>query len=230
MNWIALLMQFVELMRSADMRGFGLKRIFDLGAIILTVPLWVPVLIFVALLVRLKLGAPVLFRQRRPGFHEEIFELVKFRTMRDDRDVQGILLPDEVRLTPLGRWLRSTSLDELPELINVLRGKMSLVGPRPLLVEYLGRYTSAQTRRHDVLPGLTGWCQINGRNALTWEQKFLFDVWYVEHRSFWLDVKILFLTVGQVLGRRGISAQSHATMPEFRAAITAETHEDAGTA
>jgi lipopolysaccharide/colanic/teichoic acid biosynthesis glycosyltransferase len=150
--------------------------------------------------------------------------------MRDDRDVQGILLPDEVRLTPLGRWLRSTSLDELPELINVLRGKMSLVGPRPLLVEYLGRYTSAQTRRHDVLPGLTGWCQINGRNALTWEQKFLFDVWYVEHRSFWLDVKILFLTVGQVLGRRGISAQSHATMPEFRAAITAETHEDAGTA
>jgi lipopolysaccharide/colanic/teichoic acid biosynthesis glycosyltransferase len=198
------------------MRSLALKRTFDLVTVILTVPLWLTVLAVIASLVRVKLGAPVLFRQKRPGYRMEIFELIKFRTMRDDRDAQGRLLPDEARLTPLGRWLRSTSLDELPELINVLRGKMSLVGPRPLLVEYLGRYTSEQLRRHEVPPGLTGWCQVNGRNALTWEQKFSLDVWYVEHRSFWFDVKILFLTVGQVLARRGISALDHATMPEFK--------------
>jgi len=198
------------------MRSLALKRTFDLAAVILTVPLWVPVLIVIALLVRLKLGAPILFRQKRPGHRGEIFELIKFRTMTDRRDAAGRLLPDAERLTPFGRWLRSTSLDELSELINVLRGEMSLVGPRPLLVEYLGRYTSEQLRRHEVPPGLTGWCQVNGRNALTWEQKFALDVWYVEHHSFWLDLKILLLTVRQVFARRGISALDHSTMPEFR--------------
>ena len=216
--------------RVADMRSLALKRTFDLVAVILTTPLWLPVLVIVALLVRLKLGVPVLFRQKRPGHRGEIFELIKFRTMIDRRDAAGRLLPDETRLTPFGRWLRSTSLDELPELINVLRGEMSLVGPRPLLVEYLGRYTLEQTRRHEVLPGLTGWCQINGRNALTWEQKFALDVWYVEHRSLWLDVKILFLTVGQVFVRHGISAQDHATMPEFKPANSAEIHQNNETA
>jgi lipopolysaccharide/colanic/teichoic acid biosynthesis glycosyltransferase len=203
-------------MRVADMRDLRLKRIFDLAAVILTLPLWLPVFIVIALLVRLKLGVPVLFHQKRPGYRTEIFELIKFRTMRDNRDTQGRLLPDEARLTPFGRWLRATSLDELPELINVLCGEMSLVGPRPLLVEYLGRYTPEQTRRHGVLPGLTGWCQINGRNALTWEQKFALDVWYVEHRNLWLDLKILLLTLGQVIARHGISAKDHATMPEFK--------------
>ncbi len=217
-------------MRTDDMHGLWLKRIFDLGLVILTVPVWVPVLFVVGLVVRLKLGPPILFRQRRPGYHGKVFELIKFRTMRDDRDIMGILAPDEVRLTPFGRWLRSTSLDELPELINVLCGKMSLVGPRPLLVEYLGRYDLEQSRRHDVLPGLTGWCQINGRNSLTWEQKFALDVWYVDHRGFWLDVKILLLTFGQVFLRRGISSHKHATMPEFKPANPAEIHKDNETA
>jgi lipopolysaccharide/colanic/teichoic acid biosynthesis glycosyltransferase len=187
-------------------------------------------LVIIALLVRLKLGVPVLFRQKRPGYRTKIFELIKFRTMRDDCDARGHWLPDEMRLTPFGAWLRSTSLDELPELINVLRGEMSLVGPRPLLVEYLGRYTSEQTRRHEVLPGLTGWCQINGRNALTWEQKFALDVWYVEHRSIGLDMKILFRTVGQVFARHGISAQNHATMPEFKPANSTGIHQNSESA
>jgi lipopolysaccharide/colanic/teichoic acid biosynthesis glycosyltransferase len=192
------------------------KRSFDLLAVILTAPLWLPVLGVVALLVRWKLGSSVFFRQRRPGLRGKIFELIKFRTMTDARDATGQLLPDAVRLTPFGRWLRATSLDELPELFNVLRGEMSLVGPRPLLVEYLPRYNARQARRHEVRPGLTGLVQINGRNGLSWEQKFEYDVWYVEHRSWWLDLSILFRTGWQVITRRGISAPGDATMPEFR--------------
>jgi lipopolysaccharide/colanic/teichoic acid biosynthesis glycosyltransferase len=195
-----------------------LKRAFDLAAVILTAAVWLPVLGVMALLVRWKLGRPVFFRQRRPGFRGRIFDLIKFRTMTDARDGAGRLLPDAVRLTPFGRWLRATSLDELPELFNVLRGEMSLVGPRPLLVEYLPRYSARQARRHEVRPGLTGLVQIKGRNALSWEQKFEYDVWYVEHRSWWLDLSILLRTVWQVVTRRGISAPGDATMPEFRPA------------
>jgi lipopolysaccharide/colanic/teichoic acid biosynthesis glycosyltransferase len=193
-----------------------LKRFFDLLAVLLTAPLWLPVLAVVAALVRWKLGPPVFFRQTRPGYHERIFALIKFRTMTDARDAAGQLLSDAARLTSFGQWLRATSLDELPELLNVLRGEMSLVGPRPLLVEYLPRYLPEQRRRHDMLPGLTGWCQVNGRNALSWEQKFALDIWYVDHETLWLDLKILFMTVGQVLFRKGISASDHATMPEFK--------------
>jgi sugar transferase EpsL len=192
-----------------------LKRTFDLLAVLLSAPAWVPVLLAIALLVRIKLGSPVFFRQKRPGLHGRIFEMIKFRTMTDARDPSGQLLPDAVRLTPFGRFLRSTSLDELPELFNVLRGDMSLVGPRPLLIQYLDRYTPRQARRHEVRPGITGLVQVKGRNALTWDEKFEWDVRYVETRSFWLDIKILFLTVKAVLFRTGISAQGDATMPEF---------------
>jgi len=194
----------------------GAKRAFDLAVVILTAPLWLPLLAVLAVLVRVKLGSPVLFRQKRPGHRERIFEMTKFRTMTDARDAAGQLLPDAERLTPFGRLLRSTSLDELPELLNVLKGEMSLVGPRPLLVQYLPRYSSEQRRRHEVPPGLTGWAQINGRNAIAWEQKFALDVWYVDHRSLWLDLRILFLTVWKVVNRSGISAAGDATMPEFR--------------
>jgi lipopolysaccharide/colanic/teichoic acid biosynthesis glycosyltransferase len=165
--------------------------------------------------VRVALGTPVLFRQVRPGRHGRLFKLAKFRTMTDERDASGGLLPDASRLTPFGRWLRATSLDELPSLWNVLKGDMSLVGPRPLLVEYLPLYSSEQARRHDVRPGITGWAQVNGRNALTWEQKFELDVWYVDHRSFWLDLRILLMTVRKVFVREGISARGEATMPRF---------------
>jgi len=192
------------------------KRLFDLVIVLLAAPFWIPVLAVLALLVRLKLGSPVLFRQDRPGRGGRIFQLVKFRTMTDARDSSGELLPDHVRLTPFGRWLRSTSLDELPELWNVLVGEMSLVGPRPLLVRYLARYSPEQRRRHDVPPGITGWAQINGRNAISWEQKFALDVWYVDNRSLLLDVRILFLTVTQVFRRQGISAAGEATMSEFK--------------
>ena len=194
-----------------------LKRAFDLTAVIATAPVWVPLLGMVALLVRLRLGAPVFFRQPRPGWRGEIFELVKFRTMRDALDAAGRLIPDAERLTPFGRWLRATSLDELPALWNVLRGEMSLVGPRPLLIDYLPRYSPRQARRHDVRPGITGLAQVHGRNALTWEQKFEWDVRYVETRSFLLDLKILVLTISLVLLREGISARGDATMPEFQA-------------
>ena len=197
------------------MGGMWLKRGFDISAVTLSAPLWLPLMLILALLVRLKLGSPVFFRQKRPGYQEAIFELIKFRTMTDDRDINGNLLPDAVRLTPFGRWLRSTSLDELPELLNVLKGEMSLVGPRPLLVKYLSRYNPQQRRRHDVRPGLTGWVQVKGRNALNWEQKFEFDIWYVDHQSFWLDLQILFRTVWQVASRQGISSPGDATMPEF---------------
>lgn len=193
-----------------------LKRAFDLLAVLLTAPLWLPVLAVIGLLVRLKLGSPVFFRQRRPGWHGEIFELIKFRTMTDQRGADGQLLPDAQRLPPFGRWLRSTSLDELPELLNILRGDMSLVGPRPLLVQYLERYSPRQARRHEVRPGLTGLVQVKGRNALSWEDKFEWDVRYVETQSFWLDLQILVLTLKTVLFREGISAAGDATMPEFK--------------
>lgn len=191
------------------------KRAFDLFLVLLTAPIWFPVIAVIAVLVRWKLGSPVFFRQRRPGRGGAIFEMVKFRTMTDARDAAGQLLPDAVRLTPFGRWLRATSLDELPELWNVLRGDMSLVGPRPLLVQYLERYSPRQARRHEVRPGLTGLAQVMGRNALSWDEKFEWDVRYVEQRSFWLDLKILALTVKAVLFRHGISAAGDATMPEF---------------
>ncbi len=198
------------------MSGFFIKRVFDLVAVVLTAPLWLPLLAALALLVRIRLGSPVFFRQKRPGHREAIFELIKFRTMTDARDATGRLRPDASRLTPFGLWLRSTSLDELPELINVLKGEMSLVGPRPLLVQYLPRYSPEHRRRHEVSPGLTGWAQVNGRNALTWEEKFAFDVWYVDHHSFGLDLRILFRTLWQVVTRKGISAPGDATMPEFQ--------------
>jgi sugar transferase EpsL len=196
------------------------KRSFDLLAVILTAPLWIPILAVVALLVRFKLGSPVFFRQKRPGLNGAIFMMVKFRSMLDARDASGRLLPDAERLTPFGKFLRSASLDELPELWNVLRGDMSLVGPRPLLVQYLDRYSPRQARRHDVRPGITGLAQVMGRNAISWEEKFEWDVRYVETQSLGLDLKILFLTVKTVFFRTGISAHGDATMPEFKAPST----------
>ena len=175
-----------------------------------------PVLLVTAVLVRTRLGSPVIFCQPRPGRDEKVFNLYKFRSMTDERDENGQLLPDEVRLTKFGRLLRSTSLDELPELWNILRGDMSIVGPRPLLVRYLPLYNEEQKHRHDVRPGLTGWAQANGRNAISWEEKFRLDVWYVEHLSFWVDVKTIFLTVKNVLRREGISSGTAATMEEFK--------------
>ncbi len=193
-----------------------LKRLFDLLVVISAALFWLPVLAVVAILVRIKLGAPVFFRQKRPGKGGVIFEMVKFRTMTDARDTEGKLLPDAVRLTAVGRFLRSTSLDELPELLNVLRGEMSLVGPRPLLVQYLSRYSPRQMRRHEVRPGITGLAQVKGRNALSWEEKFEWDVRYVETQSMWQDITILALTVKTVFVREGITAKGDATMPEFR--------------
>jgi len=174
-----------------------------------------PVFLVLGVLVRVKLGSLVLFRQIRPGLHGKPFLLLKFRTMTDARDDDGNLLPDSERLTRFGRFLRKTSLDELPELWNVLKGDMSLVGPRPLLMQYLDRYTPEQARRHEVKPGMTGWAQVNGRNALTWEEKFKLDVWYVDHQSFWLDMKIIAMTVWKVLRREGISQTGQATAEEF---------------
>ncbi len=191
------------------------KRLFDLLAAGLGLLILSPVLLLVAVLVRIFLGAPVLFRQQRPGLGGRPFYIYKFRTMTDARGPDGALLPDAQRLTRLGRFLRATSLDELPELLNILRGEMSLVGPRPLLMQYLARYTPEQARRHDVLPGLTGWAQVNGRNALTWEDKFRLDVWYVDNWSFWLDIKIILLTIWKVLKREGISQPGHVTAEEF---------------
>lgn len=174
-----------------------------------------PVLAGAAVAVRATMGSPVLFRQKRPGRGERVFEIVKFRTMREAHDAQGRPLSDAERLTPVGRWMRATSVDELPQLWNVLRGDLSLVGPRPLLVQYLPRYSEEQRRRHDVMPGITGWAQIHGRNAISWEEKFALDVWYVEHWSLGLDARILLETVGRVLKRDGVSSDGHATMPEF---------------
>ena len=168
------------------------------------------------------MGMPVILRQRRPGFEGRPFTLYKFRTMSHARDTAGQLLPDDDRLTPLGRFLRRTSLDELPELVNVLQGDMSLVGPRPLLPQYLDRYTPEQARRHEVRPGITGWAQVNGRNTLTWEEKFALDVWYVDHQSLALDLRIIWMTLTQAMSGRGVSAEGHATMPEFMGSATHE--------
>jgi Sugar transferases involved in lipopolysaccharide synthesis len=191
------------------------KRVFDLLLVLAAAPLWLPALLVLAVVVRLRLGRPVYFVQVRPGLHGQPFRLRKFRTMTDARDASGVLLPDRDRLTSFGRWLRATSLDELPELWNVLRGEMSLVGPRPLLTEYLPLYDATQRRRHEVRPGITGWAQVNGRNAITWEEKFRLDVWYVDHRSLWLDARILWITLDRVFRRHGVSAEGEATMSRF---------------
>lgn len=192
-----------------------LKRLFDSFIVLVSAPLTLPLAAVVALLVRIYLGAPVLFVQRRPGLRGAPFNVIKFRTMTDATGPDGNLFPDAVRLTPFGRFLRSTSLDELPELWNILKGDMSLVGPRPLLMEYLPLYSKEQSRRHDVRPGLTGWAQVNGRNALTWDDKFRYDVWYVDNQSFWLDLRIIGMTVLAVLSRKGINADGEATVGRF---------------
>ena len=192
------------------------KRMLDLFLSLSALLFLSPLLVVLALLVRVKLGAPIFFYQTRPGWHGRPFTIVKFRTMTEAHAADGHLLPDAERLTKLGRFLRSASLDELPEMINVLKGEMSLVGPRPLLMQYLERYTLEQARRHEVRPGLTGWAQLNGRNAITWEQKFELDVWYVDHVSFRLDVKILALTVWKIVLREGINEPGQATAKEFR--------------
>ncbi|MDX9834266.1 MAG: sugar transferase [Desulfobulbus sp.] len=192
-----------------------MKRVGDILFACVACSLFWPLLILIAWAIYRRFGSPVFFRQVRPGLHGQPFEIIKFRTMRDAIDAQGNPLPDVERMTPFGSFLRATSLDELPELLNVLRGEMSLVGPRPLLMEYLPLYSAEQARRHAVRPGVTGWAQVNGRNALSWEEKFRMDVWYVDNQSFWLDLKILFLTVAKVLTREGICATGEATMPRF---------------
>ena len=191
------------------------KRILDIIISFSAIVILSPVLLVLAILVRVKLGSPVIFRQQRPGLNGKIFGLMKFRTMTDERDENGELLPDEVRLTSFGKKLRSTSLDELPEFFNILKGEMSFVGPRPLLVQYLPLYNEEQAHRHDVLPGLTGWAQVNGRNAISWEKKFEYDVWYTRNISFLLDLKIVFMTVAAVIKRDGISSGTAATMEFF---------------
>ena len=192
-----------------------MKRLFDSIVALTALLILLPVIILVAVLIRFKLGSPILFTQDRPGLHGKVFKILKFRTMLDGKDKYGNLLPDDKRMTPFGAFLRSTSLDELPGLFNVLKGDMSLVGPRPLLVEYLPLYSKEQSQRHNVRPGITGWAQVNGRNAISWEEKFKFDVWYVDNKSFSLDMKILFLTLKKVFIREGISADSEATMSLF---------------
>lgn len=191
------------------------KRVFDVSITLVTAPFWGLLFAVVALAIRLLDGPHILFRQTRPGHRGKPFDLLKFRTMADERDASGELLPDGDRITRVGGFLRKTSLDELPELLNVLRGDMSLVGPRPLLMEYLDRYTPEQRRRHEVPPGITGWAQVSGRNALTWDEKFTLDLWYVDNHSLLVDLKILGKTIGQVVSRKGISAEGHATMPKF---------------
>ena len=193
-----------------------IKRVFDIIASAIALIMLSPVIFFIALLIRRNLGSPVLFRQTRPGLHGKPFEMVKFRTMIDAEDKSGNPLPDKMRLTQFGKFLRASSLDELPELWAVLKGEMSLVGPRPLLMEYLPLYSEEQMRRHDVLPGITGWAQVKGRNALSWEKKFMLDVWYVNNHSLWLDIKILFMTVKKVLVGDGIAAEGHVNAKKFR--------------
>ena len=192
-----------------------IKRFFDIFSSLIAIIILSPVLIVTAILVRTKLGSPVLFKQERPGKDEKIFTLMKFRTMTDERDENGELLPDEVRLTKFGKFLRSTSIDELPELFNILKGDMSVIGPRPLLVRYLPRYNEHQHRRHEVRPGLSGWAQVNGRNTVSWEDKFNMDVEYVDNYSLVMDIRILFMTVLNVLKHEGISSETSATMEEF---------------
>jgi sugar transferase EpsL len=200
----------------------SMKRLFDIVVSALLLVLLAPVMAIVAVLVRRRLGSPVLFRQVRPGKDARPFQMLKFRTMLDTRDADGTVLPDGERLTRFGRFLRSTSLDELPELWNVLKGEMSLVGPRPLLMEYLPHYSAEQARRHEVRPGITGWAQVNGRNALSWEEKFKLDVWYVDNRSFGLDARIMGRTILSVLNRSGITAEGQPTMPRFSSSFEPE--------
>jgi sugar transferase EpsL len=191
------------------------KRIFDVVVALLTLILFSPLLIILSIVVLVKHGSPVVFRQTRPGLKGKPFKMIKFRTMTNQKDANGDLLPDDQRLTKFGKLLRSTSLDELPELINVLKGDMSLVGPRPLLMAYLERYTPEQSRRHEVRPGITGWAQVNGRNNVAWEERFKLDVWYVDNHNLMLDIKILWLTVKKVIKRADVSQDGHATMTEF---------------
>ena len=203
------------------------KRCIDivvagLGLIVLS-----PILVVITVVIWIQMGWPIMFHQMRPGLNGQVFRMYKFRTMSNKRDEEGNLLPDEQRLTSLGKFLRKTSLDELPELFNVLKGDMSLVGPRPLLMQYLERYTPEQARRHEVKPGITGWAQINGRNAISWEEKFTLDVWYVDNCSLWLDIKILAITIWKVFRREGISAEGEATMPEFMGICRQEVYNEA---
>jgi lipopolysaccharide/colanic/teichoic acid biosynthesis glycosyltransferase len=193
-----------------------MKRFFDIIVALSALIVLSPVMIIVAVLIRLKLGSPVLFTQARPGLNGTIFKMMKFRSMLDAKDQKGNVLPDDMRMTKFGAFIRSTSLDELPGLLNVLKGDMSLVGPRPLLVQYLPLYSKEQARRHNVRPGITGWAQVNGRNAIGWDEKFSLDVWYVDNQSFWLDIKILMLTVKKVFVREGINAEGHVTIEPFK--------------
>ena len=192
-----------------------IKRVVDLVIATIALVVLSPAMLMTAIIVRIRLRSPILFSQIRPGYRGRPFRMYKFRTMLDSRDASGKPLPDEQRMTPLGEFLRSSSLDELPELWNVIRGDMSLVGPRPLMMAYLDRYSPEQARRHDVKPGLTGWAQINGRNSISWDEKFRLDVWYVDNQSLMLDIRILWMTLWAVLFRQGVSAEGHATMPEF---------------
>ena len=191
------------------------KPLFDKIFSLILIIMFFPIILVVSMLIYLKMGKPIFFRQKRPGFNEKIFEIYKFRTMTNDKDANGNLLPDEQRLQGLGKFIRSTSLDELPQLFNVLKGDMSFVGPRPLLVEYLPLYDEKQKKRHNVKPGITGWAQVNGRNAISWREKFEYDVWYVENLSFLLDMKIFYLTILKVLKRDGINQQGNVTMEKF---------------
>ena len=191
------------------------KSIFDKTLALFLIILFLPIYIVVSLLIFFKMGRPILFRQKRPGYKEKIFGIYKFRTMTNEKDKFGNLLPDDKRLVGIGKFIRSTSLDELPQLFNVLKGEMSFVGPRPLLEEYLPLYNEKQKRRHDVKPGITGWAQVNGRNAISWEQKFDYDVWYVDNQSFWLDIKILWMTFLKVVKRSDISSSTSSTMEKF---------------
>ena len=203
-----------------------MKRSFDIIVSLLTLVILLPIIGVTALLIRSKIGSPVLFKQQRPGFNEKPFYVYKFRSMTDERDEQGELLQDDVRLTSFGKVVRKLSLDELPQLLNVLKGDMSFVGPRPLLMEYLPLYNKRQARRHDARPGITGWAQVNGRNAISWEEKFELDVWYVENWSFWLDIKILFMTVLKVFKSEGISQDGQATMTKFKGNIVSSGEGD----
>ncbi|KAB7707376.1 sugar transferase [Bacillus aerolatus] len=207
------------------MKVFNIKRFFDFICSLIGLMALSPVILITVLLIRLKLGSPIVFKQQRPGLHGKPFFVYKFRTMTDERDKNGDLMPDHIRLTPFGQLLRKLSLDELPQLFNVLKGDISLVGPRPLLMEYLDLYTREQARRHEVRPGITGWAQVNGRNAISWEDKFKLDVWYVDNRSFWLDIKILFLTVLKVFKSEGISQTGHVTIEKFKGSKGVERNE-----
>ena len=196
-----------------------MKRLFDLISSFIGLLFLLPVIVLIVLLVRLKIGSPIFFKQARPGLNGNLFNMYKLRSMTSECDKDGNLLSDEVRLTKFGKFLRSTSLDELPGLWNVLKGDMSLVGPRPLLVEYLPLYSEKQSRRHEVRPGITGWAQVNGRNAISWDEKFDLDVWYVDNQSIWLDIKILWMTVKKVIVRDGISQSNHVTMDKFKGSL-----------